>query len=141
LTNEIISILVNSFTFIIFTSFQDTESIPCSLFLLLCRTPKFGLLFFILHEWNESDILIKLIQMITFDHAFWRPRPCKFDFLFSIFYGLDGPRKSKVNIWAQNSLSTLVLLIELYFRRERTVVYSLKSGTITEVLIDTNTVQ
>jgi len=30
MTNEIISILVNSLTFIIFTSFEDTESIPDS---------------------------------------------------------------------------------------------------------------
>ena len=39
--------------------------------------------------WNESDILIELIQMATFDHAIWRPRPYKFDLLFSILHGSD----------------------------------------------------
>ena len=50
-----------------------------------------------------------------------------------IFFRLDGPKKSKVTKWAQNSLSTLVLLVKLCFGR-RTVVYSLKSGAITIVI-------
>jgi len=33
---------------------------------------------------NESNISIELIQMITFDHAFWRPRPYKFGLLVFI---------------------------------------------------------
>ena len=47
---------------------------------------------------NQSNISIELIQVITFDHAFWQPRPCKFGFLFSILYDLNESRKSKVDL-------------------------------------------
>ena len=35
---------------------------------------------------NQSNISIELIQVITFDHAFWQPRPCKFEVRTSILY-------------------------------------------------------